>query len=104
MTDEELREALHGLFAHDMGARHLGVRDEELRARCKAELHMRRGSAGWPPWLARLTREMWLSEEAIADGYDAEEADLFLRWLPARMACPLQGAAMPEPAAAPAPS
>lgn len=95
MSDEELRAALHGLFAHDMGAAHLGTRDEELRARCKADLHARRGRSGWAAWLARLTREMWLSEEAIAEGYDAEEAALFLRWLPERMACPLEGIAVP---------
>lgn len=97
VTEEELREALHGLFADDMGAPRpgAGMRGRALRDQVKGELHARRGSAGWAAWLARTVRDMWLSDEALAGGYDAEEAFLFLDWLPKRMACPLEAAVVP---------
>jgi hypothetical protein len=41
MTDEELRDALDGLHAYDEGATDSGIRDEDLRERCKAALRER---------------------------------------------------------------
>lgn len=84
MTDEELRDALDGIYAYDTGAVDSGIRDELLRARCID--HMRQ----WPlgaheavPRLevSRLVREMWLSEEALAHGYGIEEVARFTMWL-----------------------
>lgn len=93
MTDEELRDALDGLFAYDCGAVDSGIRDEALRARCTRALEERRarGSGEWRSWLARLVREMWLSEEAISQGYGTEDALEFAEWLKDVMGVPLPG-------------
>jgi hypothetical protein len=87
MTDEELRAALVGLHAYDEGARDSGIHDEDLRERCKAELKARTasGEPGARLFLSRLVRDMWLSEEALAQGYGIEDAEGFIRWLSDRM-------------------
>lgn len=85
MTDEELRDALDGLAAYDAGATDSGIRDEALRARCIAELKERAAAESWRPFISRLVRDMWLSDEAIGQGYGLEDALEFTEWLEERM-------------------
>jgi hypothetical protein len=93
MTDEELRRALDGLYAYDMGAVSSGTHDEDLRERCVQALAGHRGDdpSTWRIWLGRLVREMWLSDEALMDGYGCEDAAHFLEWLEDYMGTPLPG-------------
>lgn len=89
MTHDELVRALDGIYARDMGSTS-GIYDEDLRARCVAEFaYQRQFRNTWRSWLARLVREMWLSEEAIEQGYGCEDALHFLEWLEERMDTPL---------------
>lgn len=88
MTDEELKDALDGLYAYDEGAADSGIRDEGLRERCIAALRQRRDeeeAAAWSAWTARLVRDMFLTDERIAQGYGLTDAVLFIRWLEDRM-------------------
>lgn len=89
MTDDELHRALDGLYAYDQGAVDSGIRDAGLRARCVAQMKQ------WPVGeyellptaeVSRLVREMWLTDEAIGQGYGIESAFSFTRWL-----CELMG-------------
>lgn len=91
MTDEELRDALDGLHAYDEGAADSGIRDEGLRARCIAALAERRarGQDFWRPWLARLARDMYLSDEKISQGSGLADLTGFAEWLEWEMKCPV---------------
>lgn len=93
MTDDELRDALDGLYAWDQGSVGSGIRDESLRARCVSTLAERRGlgTTPWRIWLGHLVREMWLSDQALAQGYGTEDAVHFVTWLEDRMDTPLPG-------------
>lgn len=90
MTDEELRDVLDGLHAYDDGAADSGIRDEARRARCIAVLKDRRTGAEGRQWLARLVRDMWLTDEAIEQGYGLEDALGFIERLEDRMDCPVR--------------
>lgn len=76
MTDDELRDALDGLYAYDVGATDSGIRDEALRERCKAALE-----AMSPAALSQLVSDMWLTPQARAAGYNALDAEEFTEWL-----------------------
>lgn len=80
LEPEALKDALDGLFAYDGGCVSSGIRDEALRARCGE--HLRSLPADERRLvLSRLTREMFLSEDALSQGYGAEDAGSFVRWL-----------------------
>jgi hypothetical protein len=80
MTIDEIRDALDGLYAYDDGCIDSGIKDERLRLRVYAAmLNLNREQ------IARLVRDMWLSDEAIEQGYGAEDAARFLEWLDERM-------------------
>lgn len=84
MTEEELRDALDGLYAYDMGSHDSGIKDEALLQKCIAaiqNLPCDHGELVPRLWLSRLVRDMWLSEESLAQGYGVEDAVSFLRWL-----------------------
>jgi hypothetical protein len=84
MTEQELRDALEGLYAYDSGARGSGIHDEALRQRCIAAIKaIPYGPHELAPrlWLSRLIRDMWLSENALSQGYGIEDAISFLKWL-----------------------
>lgn len=81
MTDDELRDALDGLFAYDTGCVDSGIHDEALRARCVAELAARAARPDHRLWEARLVRDMWVSEEALTNGYGLEDLVGFVQWL-----------------------
>lgn len=87
MTDDELRNALDGLYAYDTGCVDSGVHDEALRERCIAEMRSRMGPHDIAPrlFLSRLIRDMWLTEEALAQGYGIEDVMSFAAWLDERM-------------------
>jgi len=87
MTEQELRDALDGLYAYDTGSVDSGIHDEALRQRCMIELQSRLGPGEAAPrlLLSRMIRDMWLSEEALAQGYGIEDALAFVGWLGDRM-------------------
>lgn len=92
MNEQELRDALDGLFAYDGGATDSGIHDEVLRTRCKKAIKAMPCEPGeLVPrlWLSRLIRDMWLSEEALSQGYGIEDAVSFLRWLEEEMEIPV---------------
>jgi hypothetical protein len=89
MTDDELRDALDGLFAYDTGSVDSGIHDEGLRAACIAELKGRLevgksepGAGGaFLAWEARFLRDMHLSDESIQQGYCIADFLEFVQWL-----------------------
>jgi len=81
VTDDELRAALDGLCAYDEGAVSSGIHDEQLRQRCIAELKQRTAGDEGRAWLARFARDMYLSDEAIGDGYGLGDVLEFAEWL-----------------------
>jgi hypothetical protein len=85
MTDQELRDALDGLYAYDTGSADSGILDETLRRRCVQELGTRMAHEASRLFLSRLIRDMWLTEEALAQGYGIEDAVSFTGWLEDRM-------------------
>lgn len=88
MNEQELRDALEGLYAYDDGATDSGIHDEALRERCKKAIKaMPIGEHELFPrlWLSRLIRDMWLSEESLEQGYGILDAMSFLRWLEEEM-------------------
>lgn len=76
MNLDELRDALDGLFAYDMGATDSGIKDNQLKERCKAELQKLT-----PEAFTLMAREMWLSDEAMAQGYGVADLKEFIDWL-----------------------
>jgi hypothetical protein len=92
VTDEELRDALDGLRAYDEGATDSGIRDEDLRARCKAALREREADpVRWREFAARLVRDLYLTDEAIGHEAGLEDAAGLIRWLDDRMGCTVTG-------------
>lgn len=87
MTEQELRDALDGLYAYDQGSRDSGIHDEALRAKCIGELQSRLGPHEVAPrlFLSRMIRDMFLTEEALAQGYGIEDVMSFIKWLGTHM-------------------
>ncbi|GLY32113.1 hypothetical protein [Kineosporia sp. NBRC 101731] len=88
MTQEELQDALLGLFAYDTGSRDSGIHDEALRQRVIGQLSGdERGEheliARRP--ISRVIRESFLTEEALDQGYGIEDVHGFLCWLSSEM-------------------
>lgn len=97
MSEQELREALDGLFAYDTGAVDSGIHDEALRQKCIAAikaLPLAPGELVPRLWLSRLVRDRYLSEEALAQGYGIEDvfSAMSNKWLksPLEQKKPLQ--------------
>jgi len=72
MTDEELFDALDGLWAYDTGSTDSGIHDEGLRERVKAELA--KDLAG----LSRLTK---FTRRYLEAPYNVADVASFIRWL-----------------------
>ncbi len=92
MTEQELRDALDGLYAYDGGATDSGIHDEVLRQKCITTIKampLKPGELVPRLWLSRLIRDMWLSEEVLEQGYGIEDAISFLRWLEEEMEIPV---------------
>lgn len=83
MTDDELMDALSGLYAYDTGSIDSGIKDERLRARVIAEIRaMPMGEyQRFPGRLSRLAREMFLSDARIEQGHGLEDVQSFTTWL-----------------------
>lgn len=82
LTDDELFDALNGLYAYDTGSIDSGIHDEALRARVKRELELdARPSQIAGDRLARFVRDRMLNEESITAGYGLEDVAGFIRWL-----------------------
>lgn len=83
---EELVRALDGLYAYDSGSGQTGIHDEELRTRCIVALKRHTETAdGSRVFFSNLIRDMWLTDDAIAQGYGIEDALQFVDWLDDRM-------------------
>lgn len=80
MDESEVRSAVDALSAYDLGAVQSGVRDEALRARVIT--HVRALSAeDRRALMARVLRDLCLTDVAIAQGYGAEDAASLIRWM-----------------------
>lgn len=98
LTDEEeLFDAIDGLFAYDSGAVDSGIHDEKLRMAVQVYLLAllqtgrgphRRYSPEFSALLGRYIDRFFLGKEAIARGYGLEDLQGFMRWLHERMGIP----------------
>lgn len=86
MNDDELWDALDGLYAYDMGAIDSGIHDEALRERVKTELWKDLGPNGlFTGRITRLVRDRMLTDQEIAAGRSLEDVAEFTRWLDEEM-------------------
>jgi hypothetical protein len=79
MNENELRDALMGLYAYDQGAIQSGIFDPKLKQRCEHTLKAL-PDAG-TNFLSRLISVEFLSHEALAYGYSIEDVAAFINWL-----------------------
>lgn len=84
MTDEELHDALIGLYAYDTGSISAGIHDERLRAKVKAHL-LSLDETAFRLTLSRMVRDHWLTEERLAMRYGIEDIRCFIDWMADRM-------------------
>lgn len=80
MTDEELFDALDGLYAYDQGATDSGIHDERLRQRVSEYLDGLE-TRSLNETLRRYLLTMYLSDEAFDQGYGVEDVRNVLDWL-----------------------
>lgn len=80
MNEEDLKDALDGLFAYDGGAVSSGIRDETLRMRCRDYLRSL-GDSDRRVLLARIGRELYLTDAKLAQRYGLEDIAQFSQWL-----------------------
>ncbi len=85
MTYEEIKDALDGLYAYDLGSTDSGIHDAILKEKVRAHIQ------GLDPrehkaLIVRLCRYM-LSDEVLEQGYTAEDLKGFLVWLDEEMGC-----------------
>lgn len=80
MTNEELMDALDGLHAYDGGATDSGIHDERLRQRCRHMIDSMDPDESRIV-LSRGVRDLYLSDEAISEGYGWEDVLDFLKWI-----------------------
>lgn len=73
-----MRAALRDLFAYDTGRIDSGVWGVHLKARCAEYLASRDDSR---ELLERISRDLWLTPDASAEGYTPEDAAEFLQWI-----------------------
>lgn len=92
LTHKQLADALDGLHAYDDGSVQSGIHDEGLRHRCIAQLHAMaaRPADGYQLdeanlFLSRFVAERCVSEDALKEGYSIEDAKGFIDWLSFRM-------------------
>jgi hypothetical protein len=89
-NEENLFDALDGLYAYDRGSTDSGIKDEVLREACKVKLEEIREdgisesqlySARFSGMIGRFIQARCLSPEAIKQGYGYEDMRNFLEWL-----------------------
>lgn len=84
MTEGELTDALIGIYAYDTGGTDSGIKNEDLRAKCLQALRdapRRPGELVAQRIIGRMVRELFLTEEALEQGYGIEDAVKFAHWL-----------------------
>lgn len=82
MTDEDLMDALLGLYAYDTGCVDSGIHDERLKQKCREEMDKDlRPSQLFSDRMARLVRDNMLDEDSIKQGYGLEDVLKFLQWI-----------------------
>jgi len=79
MTFDEVYKSISGLSAYDNGCIDSGIRDETLRARLKVYVHSL-STDERRLMLSRVLRELFLSDEALSQGYGWEDAQSLCRW------------------------
>lgn len=79
MTEDELFDALEGLFAYDTGCVSSGIHDEVLKMEAIAAL-FDMGEDAMKFISARL-RDAYMTDDAIKKGYGIESVVSFVRWL-----------------------
>lgn len=80
MKYKALRKAVDGIFAYDYGSVDSGIKDEALRAKVIDHISGLDATSRHE-LLARLTIDLWLAPEALAEGYTVEDAREFISWL-----------------------
>ena len=79
MTDTELKSALSTLYAAD---KNNGTADETLRATVVTELRKDRSESElFSVRVTKIARDLFLSDEAIEQGYGLEDVRDFINWL-----------------------
>ena len=79
MSDNELKSALSTLYAAD---KNNGTADETLRATVVTELRKDRSESElFSMRVTKIARDLFLSDEAIAQGYGLEDIRDFINWL-----------------------
>jgi len=80
MTDEELYDAMEGLFAYDTGSIDSGIHNNELKRLVLERLHaMDDRTTRYT--LGRFMRDRYLTEESMDRGYGPEDICAFITWL-----------------------
>ncbi len=80
MKRDELRDALGGLFAYDVGCTDSGIKDELLRERVKAHLNAM-DDTQFRLEMSRYVRDAYLAESQLEQRYGIEDVREFLDWL-----------------------
>lgn len=76
----ELKDALDGLFAWDAGCSDSGIHDERLRQRVRDYVRTLAGPER-RELLARIARDLYLSDDALRQGYGLPDVEEFISWL-----------------------
>jgi hypothetical protein len=80
MTKIELIDSLDGLFAYDSGCTDSGICDNLLKEEVKEELKLLTIRE-----ISEIIRELYLSDEALKQGYTIEDCKNFIEWLSREM-------------------
>ena len=80
MTYDELKDTLDGFYAYDAGCLDSGIHDPKRKAQVVAYL-LSLGTDERRILLGRIGRDLYLSDQAIAEGCGLEDAALFYEWL-----------------------
>lgn len=75
-----LKDALDGLYAYDCGSLDSGIRDQGLKAEVGAYLDSL-DDRDRMRLLSKIARDLYLSDEAIEQGYGLTDVNLFYDWL-----------------------
>lgn len=86
MTDDELWDALNGLYSYDTGCVDFGIHDEYLRDRV-IEILRAMSETEFRLFMSKRIRESYLSDEALTKSYGIEDVARFIEWLDERMDC-----------------
>lgn len=80
MTYDELKDALDGFYAYDTGCLDSGIHDPKRKAQVVAYLFSL-GTDERRILLGRIGRDLYLSDQALAEGYGLEDAGNFGNWV-----------------------